>query len=45
MYVPMAGPSDDSAANPGMFTSHLQFQVEFAGKTESMYRRKLHKIC
>jgi hypothetical protein len=25
MYMPMAGPSDDSAANPGMFTSHLQF--------------------
>jgi len=27
MYMPKAGPTDDSAANPGMFISRLQFQV------------------
>jgi hypothetical protein len=32
-YMPMAGPSDDSAANPGMFTSQLQFQAKFVSKT------------
>src|SRR5262245_8412966 len=29
-YLPMVGPSAAAALNPGMFTSHLQFQV---GKT------------
>ena len=34
MYMPMAGPSDDSAANPGMFISGLQSQVNLIGKIE-----------
>jgi hypothetical protein len=36
-YMPMVGPSDDSASNPGMFISHLLivFKFDRHGKSPS----------